>query len=230
MSSGVVVLLLIMGVFVAALAILIPIRVRKRQKLESTAGVMAAFAARNGMRFGRFETNLPARAPSINDIVGDPLIYVDFQLDGSRRGVPFQVFQVRRPPPRPHAITFEVSTRTPEYMVVLVTRPVAGPSLRLAPQRLSWATLFRRDTEIGDPQFDETFHINTDDPNFARLVLRPPVTSWLTAETVASNAVIVFEPTELMAVLPGPLTPEGAMSLVDLTTELRQRVPWASLG
>ncbi|WP_116950797.1 hypothetical protein [Jiangella endophytica] len=229
MSPGGIALLLVLAAFLVALAILIPIRVRKRQKLEGTAAVMADFAARNGMRFGRSEPNLPARAPSINDIVGDPLIYLDFHLDGTLRDVPFQAFQVRRPPPRQHAITFEVSTRTPEYTVVLVPRPVAGPPLRLAPQRLSWATVLRRDTEVGDPRFDEVFHVSTDTPDFARLVLRPPLTSWLVSDPRATAAIIVFEPAELMAVVPGPLTPDGAMSLADLMTDLRHRVPWQSL-
>lgn len=229
MSSGLVVLLLVGTAFVGALAILIPIRVRKRQKLQETAAVMADFAARNGMRFGRFEPNLPARTPDINDIVGAPLIYVDFQLDGSMRDVPFQAFQVRRPAPRPHAVTFEVSTRTPEYTVVLVPRPVPGPPLRLAPQRLSWATALRRDVHVGDPQFDAAFHVSTNTPDFARLVLRQPLLQWLATNPQAAHAIIVFEPAELMAVTRGPLTPDGAMAMADLMTDLHQRIPWQSL-
>lgn len=229
MNPGTAALLLVGVAFVVALAVLIPLRVRKRRKLEHTAAVLADFAARHGMRFGRSEPNLPARAPSINDIVGDPVIYLDFHLDGTLRDVPFQAFQVRRPPPRQHAITFQVSTRTPEYTVVLVPRPAAGPELRLAPQRLSWATVFRRDVETGDAHFDELFHVSTGDADFARRVLRPPLTTWLAADPRATAAIIVFEPAELMAVLPGPLTPDGAMALADLMTDLRHRVPWASL-
>lgn len=228
-DAGLIALLLVGAAFVVGLAVLLPIRVRKRQKLEGTSAVMTDFANRHGMWFGRSEPDLPARAPSINDIVGDPIVYLDFHLDGTMRGVRFQAFQVRRPPPRQHAITFEVSTRTPEYTVVLVPRPVAGPTLRLAPQRLSWATALRRDTEIGDPLFDEVFHVNTDTPDFARLVLRPPLTSWLASDRRATAAIIVFEPAELMAVAPGPLTPEVAMSLADLMTDLWHRVPWTSL-
>ncbi|MDG4784660.1 hypothetical protein O7626_01715 [Micromonospora sp. WMMD1102] len=229
MSSGMVVLLLIVVAFAGALAILIPIRLGKRQKLQDTAAVLSEFAMRNGMRFGRFEPNLPGRAPDINDIVGDPMIYVDFQIDGAMRGVPFQAFQVRRPAPRQHAVTFEVSTRTPEYTVVLVPRPVAGPPLRLAPQRLSWATAFRRDIQIGDPQFDATFHVSTDTPAFAQFLLRPPLIHWLAADPRASQAIIVFEPSDLMAVVRGPLTPDSAMTLADLMTDLHQRIPWRSL-
>jgi hypothetical protein len=229
MSSGLVVLLLIVGVFVGSLVILIPIRVRKRQKFLNTAAVMSDFAARNGMRFGRFEPNLPARAPDINDIVGDPLIYVDFQLDGVMRGVPFQAFQVRRPPPRQHAITFDFSTRTPEYTVVLVPRPVSGPRVRLAPQRLSWATAFRRDIQVGDPQFDAAFHVSTDTPGFAQLLLRPPLSQWMATHPRASDVIIAFEPADVIAVMRGPLTPEDSMAVADLMTDLHQRIAWTSL-
>lgn len=232
-GGGLVALLLVGAAFVIALAVLTRARARKRQQLAGTAAVMADFAARNGMRFGRSEPNLPGRAPSINDIVGDRVVYVDFHLDGTLRDVPFQAFQVRRPPPRPNpATTFPeaADTRTPEYTVVLVPRPVAGPGLRLAAQRLSWATALRRDTEVGDPAFDAAFHVNTDAPDFARLVLRPPLTSWLVSDPRAAAAIIVFEPAELMAVVPGPLTPDGAMSLADLMTDLSHRVPWKSLA
>lgn len=232
MTPGAVALLLVLGAFLVALAVLVPIRVRKRQKLEDTAAVLADFAARNGMRFGRSEPDLPARAPSINDIVGDPVVLLDFHLDGTLRDVPFQAFQVRRPSPRPRPATIfpeAAVTRTPEYTVVLVPRPVAGPPLRLAPQGLSWATVFRRDVEVGDPPFDEVFHVSTDAPDFARLVLRPPLTTWLASDPRAAAAIVVFEPAELMAVVPGPLTPDGAMALADLMTDLRHRVPWPSL-
>ncbi|SDS55783.1 hypothetical protein [Jiangella sp. DSM 45060] len=165
-TGGAVALLLVLVAFLVALAVLVPIRRRKRRRLAATATVMADFAAVNGMRFGRTEPNLPARAPSIYDIVGDPLVYVDFHLDGTLRDVPFQAFQVRRPPPRQHAETFEVSTRTPEYTVLLVPRPVPGPELRLASQRLSWATALRRDVEVGDPRFDAVFHVSTSAPDF----------------------------------------------------------------
>ncbi len=225
-DGGLVALLLVGAAFVIALAVLVPIRVRKRQRLKGAAAALADFAARNGMRFGRSEPNLPARAPSVNDLVGDRIVLVDFHLDGALRDVPFQAFQVRRPPPRRVWSTLSVSTRTPEYTAVLVPRPAPGPELRLAPQRLSWATVLRTDTEVGDPAFDAAFHVSTDAPDFARHVLRPPLTTWLAADPRAAAAIIVFEPAELMAVVPGPLTPEGAMSLADLMTDLRHRVPW----
>jgi hypothetical protein len=229
MSSGLVVLLLIVVAFVGSLAILIPIQLHKRRKLQNTAAVMSDFAARNGMSFGRFESNLPARVPDINDIVGDPVIHVDFQLDGVMRDVPFQAFQVRRPPPRQHAITFDVSTRTPEHTVVLVPRPVPGPRLRLASQRLSWATAFRQDIQVGDLQFDAAFHVSTDNPTFAQFLLRPPLCHWLATHPRASDVIIVWEPADVMAVMRGPLTAEGSMAVADLMTDLHQRIPWKSL-
>jgi hypothetical protein len=178
----VVVLLIIAVVFVGSLALFISINRRKAQKLQSTASVMQEFAARNGMRFGRFEPNLPARVPDINDLVGSPRIYVDFQLDGTVHGVPFTAFQVRRPPPPRSAVTFDVSTRTPEFTVVLVPRPELGPPLRLAPKRLPWATALRRDVQIGDPHVDNRLHVSTDTPAFAHHLLQPPLGTWLASD------------------------------------------------
>jgi hypothetical protein len=225
----VVVLLIIAVVFVGSLALFISINRRKAQKLQSTASVMQEFAARNGMRFGRFEPNLPARVPDINDLVGSPRIYVDFQLDGTVHGVPFTAFQVRRPPPPRSAVTFDVSTRTPEFTVVLVPRPELGPPLRLAPKRLPWATALRRDVQIGDPHVDNRLHVSTDTPAFAHHLLQPPLGTWLASDPRMAHAVIAFEPRDLMAFVPGPLTPDGAMSLADLMATLHQRVPWHTL-
>lgn len=176
------------------------------------------------MRFGRFEPNLPRRAPYIPHLDGDARIYVDFQLDGAVHGVPFSAFQVRRPPP-PRS----VSTYTPEFTAVLVPRPVPGPSLRLAPQRLSWATVFRRDVEVGDPHFDAAFHVSTESPDFARHLLRPPLTTWLASDSRAGQVIIAFQPGDLMALVQGPLTPDNAMGLADLMATLQHRTPWQSL-
>jgi hypothetical protein len=218
------VLLIIGVVFVAAFAMFLSLNVRKRERLAGTATIMGQFAAHNGWRFGRFEPNLPARAPHITELVGAVRIFVDFQLDGALHGVAFQAFQVRRPPPRGSA-----STYTPEYTAVLVPRPVAGPELLLAPQRLSWTTVFRRDLQVGDPAFDAAFHVTSQVPAFAAHVLRPPLTTWLTADARAHHVMIVFERNELMAVTRGPLTPETAMAVAGLMTELHLRIPWQQL-
>ena len=219
-----VVLLLIGAVFVVALAVFVSLNRRKAQALQSTADVMQAFAARNGMRFGRFEPNLPARAPGVPDVVGDARLFVDFQLDGALHGVPFQAFQVRRRPP-----PGSTSTHTPEFTVVLVPRPVPGPGLRIAPQRLSWVTLFRRDVQVGAPHVDAAFHIGTDTPAFAQYLLRSPLGAWLAGDPRAAQVVIGFEPSDIMVVARGPLTPQGAMAFADLAANVHRQVPWQAL-
>lgn len=219
-----VVLLIIGVVFVGALALFMSLNRRKSEQLGTTAAVMGQFAAANGWRFGRFEPNLPARAPQITHLIGQVRIFVDFQLDGALHGVPFQAFQVRRPPPRG-----SVSTYTPEFTAVLVPRPVPGPELQLAPQRLSWVTAFRRDVQVGDPAFDAAFHVSTKVPAFASYLLQPPLTTWLAGDARLQHVVVVFEQSELMAVARGPLTPDGAMMLAGLMAELHQRVPWQHL-
>jgi hypothetical protein len=224
------VLLLIGVVFVVALVVFMSLNRRKVEKLQATASVMQDFAQRNGMRFGRFEPNLPARAPTINELVGAVHILVDFQLDGTMAGVPFQAFQVRRPPPRSSGVTFDASTRTPEFSAVLVPRPVPGPPLQLAPQGLSWSTALRRDVVVGDPAFDAAFHVSTDTPAFAQHLLRPPLTTWLAADPTARGVVVVFEPSALMVFTGGALTPEGAMALSGLAANLHHQVPWHALG
>lgn len=219
-----VVLLLIGVVFVAALVVFINLNKRKAQRLQSGADVMAAFAASIGMRFGRFEPNLPARAPGVTDVVGDARLFVDFQLDGTLHGVPFQVFQVRRPPPPRSS-----STSTPEFTVALVPRPVPGPRLQVAPQRLSWVTAFRRDIQVGDPAIDAAFHISTDTPAFAQYLLRSPLGAWLAQDPRAAQVVVGFEPRDVMAVARGPLTPDSAMALADLATNIHRQIPWQAL-
>lgn len=215
------VLLIIGVVFVAALALFMSLNGRKRERVEATAATLAELAARNGWRFGRFEPDLPARAPHITELVGGLGIYLDFQVDGARDGVPFQAFQVRRPPPRG-----SITTYTPEYTAVLVPRPIPGPELLLAPQRLSWTTVLRRDIQVGDPAFDAAYHVSSEVPAFAAHLLRPPVTTWMTSDARMHHAVVVLERNDLMAVTRGPLTPESLMAFVGLVTELHRRIPW----
>lgn len=223
-----VVLLIVGVVFVGALAMFMSLNARKRERLEGTAAIMGEFAARNGWRFGRFEPNLPARAPHITELVGALRIYLDFQLDGNIQGVPFQAFQVRRPPPR-RGSSASISTHTPEFTAVLVPRPVPGPELLLAPRRLSWTTALRRNLQVGDPAFDAAFHVSSEQPAFASYLLQPPLTTWLTTDPRMQQATVVFERHELMALTRAPLTPDSAMALAGLMTELHQRIPWQHL-
>ena len=219
-----VVLLIVGVVFVVALAVFLSVGARKRDQLEGTAAVMSDLAARNGWRFGRFEPNLPARAPHVTELVGGYQVYVDFQLDGELDGVPFQAFQLRRPP-RPRT----PSVYTPAFIAVLVPRPVPGPELLLAPQRLSWVTALRRDLQVGDPAFDAAVHVSSPAPAFAAHVLRPPLTTWLASDPRLRDVVVAFERNDLMAVAQAPLTPDGALALAGLMTELHRRVPWQQL-
>jgi hypothetical protein len=99
-----------------------------------------------------------------------------------------------------------VSSRTTEFTVVLVPRPVGGPRVRLAPQRISWANAFRHNVQVGDPRFDATFHVSTENAAFARWLLRPRPTHWLATDRRAQDAVIVFEPADVMVVAQRPLT------------------------
>jgi hypothetical protein len=219
------VLLIVAVVFVAALALFLSVNARKRGNLEGTAAVVGEFAARNGWRFGRFEPNLPARAPHVNELVGGLELLLDFQVDGAMHDVAFQAFQVRRRPPRR-----TVSTYTPEYVVVLVPRPVPGPELQLAPRGVSWATAFRRDIPVGDPAFDAAFHVSSDVPAFAAHLLRPPLTTWLASDARVQHAVVVFERNDLMAVVRGPLSPDSVTAFAGLMTELHRRIPWNDLA
>ena len=218
--------LLIVGlVFVVALGVFISLRSSKRQRLAGTAEVMGRFAAENGWRLGPPATDLPARAPHITELVGGLGIYLDMQLDGALHGVPFQAFQVRRPVRRG-----SVSTYTPEYAVALAPRPVPGPELLLAPRRLSWVTVLRRAVPTGDPAFDAAFHVSSDVPAFVPHVLRPPLTTWLASDPRVQGATLVLERGELMAVAQGPLTPDVAVALIGVVTDLHRQVPWGQLG
>lgn len=219
------VLLIVPVVFVGALALFLAAGRRQRAGREDTAAALGELAARNGWRVGRFEPNLPARAPHLPELVGGLAILLDVQLDGSLGGVPFQAFQVRRPRTRR-----AVAPYTPAFAAVLVPRPLPGPELLLAPRRHSWTTALRRAVPVGDPAFDAAFHVSTDVPAFAARVLRPPLTGWLAADPRAQQATVVFEQHDLMAVVPGPLSPDVATAYAGLMAELHQRIPWRDLA
>jgi hypothetical protein len=217
------VVVLLIVVFAAAFAMYVTIIRRKATKVAAGANELQAFAARWGMRFGPARVNLPQRAPVINELVGDLVIYVDFQLDGTVNDTPFQAFQVRRPPPRHHAVTIDLSVWTPEFTAILVPRPDAGPELSIAPQTLSWWTALRRDLQVGRPEFDAAFSVSCSDADYARRVLTP-VADWLVADPRTAGLVIAFQQSDLLALTNGPMTPDRAMDLARLTTELHRRL------
>jgi hypothetical protein len=99
----------------------------------------------------------------------------------------------------------------------------------VAPQRLSWVTAFRRDIQVGDPAIDAAFHISTDTPAFAQYLLRSPLGAWLAQDPRAAQVVVGFEPRDVMAVARGPLTPDSAMALADLATNIHRQIPWQAL-
>ena len=141
---------------------------------------MAAYAATREWRFTEDGTGLESRYP------GEPFgrgsgRRASNVVDGSYEGRPFLAFDYR------YTTGSGDDRSTSRYSVVAVhlgplLHPV--PRLQVSPQGALgrfFGNLFGTDHHLGDPGFDDAFHVRTDSPELARDVLHPDMRLTLSA-------------------------------------------------
>ncbi|AXK32270.1 hypothetical protein DVA86_05975 [Streptomyces armeniacus] len=210
------------------LIILIPVAgivigARRRKKVVAGLSQTAAYAKQRGWQRTEPDRQITQRSLLLYQATGSAVLNIQIQFAGQHRGLAFQAAQVARPPSPQRPTAQWIS-------VVYVPRPVPGPRLQLAEQKLSTATFLQRDTQIGDPAFDAAFHVSAEDANFARTVLHAGLTGALTQDARAQQSVVAFEQQHLFALQHGELTPHNLQAMLDLLVDIHSSVPWQSVG
>lgn len=78
---------------------------------------------------------------------------------------------------------------TQQYTIVALSLPATQPTLEISVAGKPGVNSFA----LGYPPFDEKFHVTTENPEFARLVLSPPAVQWLLSDPRAQYFPIRFE-------------------------------------
>ncbi|QUH05499.1 hypothetical protein HUO13_36185 [Saccharopolyspora erythraea] len=146
-----------------------------------------------------------------------------FHMAGEHRGVPFEVVQYRRPP----GVGERVYTAA---AVVYVPRPVPGPGLHLA-HRDSWTPL-GQDVEVptGHPDFDRSFLVTSQNPDFARAVMQPGLVEGLLRDGRMRSRVVEFAPEHLVVFATVVATKDAVLPMLDMLVDIRENVPWQTLA
>ncbi len=111
------------------------------------------------------------------------------------------------------------------HTIAAVPCPASWPAVDLARQTLwhSFASLFvGKDLQVEDPDFNRRFHVNSDDPDFALLLLTPDVQSFCLR--LPDHVVVRIGRGAVSLGVRQRLPGESAVRLAEQAAELRRRI------
>ncbi|RJQ76529.1 hypothetical protein D5S17_17875 [Pseudonocardiaceae bacterium YIM PH 21723] len=115
--------------------------------------------------------------------------------------------------------------RQQAFTIVTVPRPVPGPDVAIVPRDADWS-VEGNTVSIDNGSFDKLFATCSREPDYARAVLRRPITTALSADPRIRGAILLFDERDVVAVVRGRLDADRVVELADLLTALRRAVPW----
>ena len=192
MNTGIV-LLIIAGVAVIGLVMYLQHKARQRKIAEFTA-----FAAQRGWHYTVRDRSL------VDRFLGDPFgrghsRNAEHVLRGEHRGRGILVFEYSYK--ETHGSGQDRRTETYTHTVVSVSLPSAKPTLQVGREGIGRKLLGFvgvRDLQLESEQFNETFHIKTDNDRFAYDILHPRMMEWMLADQRALSTTFRFERGDLM--------------------------------
>ena len=188
-----VVLLIIAGLVVIGGVMYLQYRARKKKIAAFTA-----FAAERGWRYTVRDRSL------VDRFMGDPFgrghsRNAEHVLRGEYRGRQIMAFEYSFK--ETHDSGQDRRTETYTHTVVALSLPSAKPTLQIAREgfgRKLLGLVGVRDLQLESEQFNETFHIKTDNDRFAYDILHPRMMEWMLADQRALSTPFRFERGDLM--------------------------------
>jgi hypothetical protein len=193
MDPAVIVLLVIVGVAVLGVAIYFQHKAHQKKVAEFTA-----FAARRGWRYIERDKSLRDRfrgAP-FGKGHGREARHI---LRGEHRGRPILIFEYIYK--ETQGSGDQQSTQTYRHTVATVSLPAPKPTLEIRREGIGRKILGMvgvRDLQLESEQFNETYHIKTDDERFAYDILHPRMMEWMLADQRALNYGFRFDRGDLV--------------------------------
>jgi hypothetical protein len=187
------VLLAIAAVLVVGAIMYFQYKARQKKIAEFTA-----FAAERGWRYAVRDRSL------VNRFLGDPFGQghsrdAEHVLRGGHRGRQIMAFEYSYK--ETQGSGKDQRTVTYNYTVVALSLPADKPTLQVGREGLGRKLLGLvgvRDLQLESEQFNEAFHIKTDNDRFAYDILHPRMMEWMLADQRARAAPFRFERGDLM--------------------------------
>lgn len=188
-----VVLLVIAVVAITGMIMYFQYKARQKKIAEFTA-----FAAQRGWRYTERDRSL------VNRFLGEPFgrghgRSADHVLRGEHRGRQVTAFEYTFK--ETHGTGQDRRTETFTHTVVALSLPSGKPTLQVGREgfgRKLLGFVGVRDLQLESEQFNETFHIKTDNDRFAYDVLHPRMMEWMLADERALRTPFRFERGDLM--------------------------------
>jgi uncharacterized protein DUF3137 len=188
-----IVLLIIAGVAVVGLVMYLQYKARQKKIAAFTA-----FAAQRGWRYTERDRSL------VDRFLGDPFgrghsRNAEHVLRGEHRGRRILAFEYTFK--ETHGSGQDRRTETYTHTVVSVSLPSDKPTLQVGREgfgRKLLGFVGVRDLQLESEQFNETFHIKTDNDRFAYDILHPRMMEWMLADQRALSTTFRFERGDLM--------------------------------
>lgn len=220
MGSTGTVLLIIAGVIVIGAVMYFQYKAHQKKVAEFTA-----FAAERGWRYTERDRSLA------NRFLGDPFGQghgrnAKHVLTGEHRGRRMLAFEYSYK--ETHGSGNDRRTETYHHTVVALSLPVPKPTLEIGQEGLGRKLLGFvgvRDLQLESEQFNETFHIRTDNDKFAYDVLHPRMMEWMLADQRALSNGFRFERGDLVVWDRKKIELQKVPWLLDYLCDILDRVP-----
>lgn len=193
MGNTGIVLLAIAGVLLIGGVMYFQHKARQKKIAEFTA-----FANERGWRYTQRDRSL------VNRFLGDPFGQghgrdAEHALRGEHRGRQLMAFEYSYK--ETHGSGKDRRTETYRFTVVALSLPADKPTLQVGREgfgRKLLGIVGVRDLQLESEQFNEAFHIKTDNDRFAYDILHPRMMEWMLADQRAQAAPFRFERGDLM--------------------------------
>jgi hypothetical protein len=119
-------------------------------------------------------------------------------------------------------------TVTYRNTVLVLETPAARPTLEVSREGIGRKLLGLvgiRDLQLESEEFNETFHIRTENDRFAYDVLHPRTMEWMLADERCRDLPFRFERADLITWRQGSIDPGTVVWMLDYLTDIVQRVP-----
>jgi hypothetical protein len=184
-----------------------------------------AFARQRGWTYTERDRSL------VNRFLGDPFGQghgrnAQHALRGEHRGRQIMAFEYSYQ--ETHGSGKDQRTETYRFTVVALSLPAGKPTLQVSREgfgRKLLGLVGVRDLQLESEQFNEAFHIKTDNDRFAYDILHPRMMEWMLADQRAQSAPFRFERGDLMTWNRGRIDLTKAGWMLEYLCDVVEQVP-----
>jgi len=192
---------------------------------------LTAFAAQQGWSLRHNDYQLTAQ------LRGEPFErgvqpFATQILDGTYRGLPVRVFSFdyKQSTLLPHGANDAARTGRSHftYAIASVLLPFVWPTVQAKPEGVLTelrAAFGMRDLQLGNPAFDQRFHLSARDPHAADGLFSPAMQQWMLTEPRFAQCPFRVSGNEILTWWPGHLQAEMIFPMLDFCLDVVAQLP-----